>query len=174
MAIGISRKIRVTQPGEIKCPSASVVSKCPIVWPKTKPYPKATTPSSLPSPLKPVTVTPSATPFPACSVPPWKPPPFPASSSRAPSTNSPPFRRRKYAVENTRVGQRPAYDKLIPAMWTDGRLTPDEALRPASAILRHPLDLFADFANEVIEFAESQPQVSQENSKLKKLLNMSV
>ncbi len=50
----------------------------------------------------------------------------------------------------------------------------DEALLQASAILRHHLDLFADFDKETIEFEESQPQVSQENSKLKKLLNMSV
>src|SRR5262249_16000737 len=44
----------------------------------------------------------------------------------------------------------------------------------ASAILRHHLDLFVDFDKETIEFEESQPAVSQENSKLKKLLNMSV
>ena len=85
-----------------------------------------------------------------------------------------PVRKVKYSVENTRVGQRTDYDKLILEMWTDGRLTPDEALLQASAILRHHLDLFADFDKETIEFEESQPQVSQENSKLKKLLNMSV
>ena len=85
-----------------------------------------------------------------------------------------PVRKVKYAVENTRVGQRTDYDKLILEMWTDGRLTPDEALLQGSAILRHHLDLFVDFDKETIEFEESQPQVSQENSKLKKLLNMSV
>ena len=85
-----------------------------------------------------------------------------------------PVRLVKYAVENTRVGQRTDYDKLVLEMWTDGRLTPDEALLQASAILRHHLDLFVDFDKETIEFEESQPQVSQENSKLKKLLNMSV
>ena len=85
-----------------------------------------------------------------------------------------PVRKVKYAVENTRVGQRTDYDKLVLEMWTDGRLTPDEALLQASAILRHHLDVFVDFDKETIEFEESQPQVSQENSKLKKLLNMSV
>src|SRR5260370_37618012 len=85
-----------------------------------------------------------------------------------------PVTRVKYAIENTRVGQRTDYDKLILEIWTDGRLTPDEALLQASAILRHHLDLFVDFDKETIEFEESQPQVSQENSKLKKLLNMSV
>src|SRR5271154_3110744 len=85
-----------------------------------------------------------------------------------------PVTRVKYAVENTRVGQRTDYDKLILEIWTDGRLTPEDALLQSSAILRHHLDLFVDFDKETIEFEESQPQVSQENSKLKKLLNMSV
>src|SRR5277367_1681097 len=85
-----------------------------------------------------------------------------------------PVIRVKYSVENTRVGQRTDYDKLLLEVWTDGRITPDEALLQASAILRHHLDLFTDFDKETIEFEESQPQVSQENSKLKKLLNMSV
>jgi len=45
-----------------------------------------------------------------------------------------PVTRVKYAVENTRVGQRTDYDKLILEIWTDGRLTPDEALLQACAI----------------------------------------
>lgn len=85
-----------------------------------------------------------------------------------------PVRKVKYAVENTRVGQRTDYDKLILEVWTDGRLTPDEALLQSSAILRHHLDIFADFDKESIEFEETTPQVSQQDSKLKKLLNMSV
>jgi len=85
-----------------------------------------------------------------------------------------PVRKVKYAVENTRVGQRTDYDKLILDVWTDGRMSPDESLLQSSAILRHHLDIFADFDKESIEFEESAPQVSQQDSKLKKLLNMSV
>lgn len=85
-----------------------------------------------------------------------------------------PVRKVKYAVENTRVGQRTDYDKLILEVWTDGRLNPDEALLQASAILRHHLDIFVHFNEEPIEFEESKQSVSQEDSKLKKLLNMSV
>jgi DNA-directed RNA polymerase subunit alpha len=85
-----------------------------------------------------------------------------------------PVRKVKYAVENTRVGQRTDYDKLILDVWTDGRLTPDEALLQASAILRHYLDIFVNFDKEPIEFEETTQSVSQEDSKLKKLLNMSV
>src|SRR3954464_4013314 len=85
-----------------------------------------------------------------------------------------PVTRVKYAVENTRVGQRTDYDKLILEMWTDGRLTPDDALLQASAILRHHLDGFVHYNEEVIEFDQTPAGVSEENIKLKKLLNMSV
>ena len=85
-----------------------------------------------------------------------------------------PVTRVKYAVENTRVGQRTDYDKLILEVWTDGRLTPEDALLQASAILRHHLDVFVNFNEDVIEFDERPAGVSEENIKLKKLLNMSV
>src|SRR5881398_657188 len=85
-----------------------------------------------------------------------------------------PVTRVKYAVENTRVGQRTDYDKLILEVWTDGRLTPDDALLQASAILRHHLDVFVHYNEEVIEFDQTPAGVSEENIKLKKLLNMSV
>src|SRR5437762_1815097 len=85
-----------------------------------------------------------------------------------------PVTRVKYAVENTRVGQRTDYDKLLLEVWTDGRLTPDEALLQGSAILRHHLDVFVNFNEDVIEFDETPAGVSEENVKLKKLLNMSV
>ena len=40
-----------------------------------------------------------------------------------------PVRLVKYAVEATRVGQITDYDKLILEIWTDGRITPDDALK---------------------------------------------
>src|ERR1700746_1716749 len=85
-----------------------------------------------------------------------------------------PVTRVKYAVENTRVGQRTDYDKLIMEIWTDGRITLDEALLQASAILRHHLDVFVNYDDSQIEFDETPEEVSQENTRLKKLLNMSV
>src|SRR6476659_2677896 len=78
-----------------------------------------------------------------------------------------PVTRVKYSVENTRVGQRTDYDKLILEMWTDGRLTPDDALLQASAILRHHLDVFVHYNEEVIEFDQTPAGVSEENIKLK-------
>jgi DNA-directed RNA polymerase subunit alpha len=85
-----------------------------------------------------------------------------------------PVTRVKYNVENTRVGQRTDYDKLILEIWTDGRITPDEALLQASAILRHHLDVFVNYDDSQVEFDETPEEVSQENTRLKKLLNMSV
>jgi DNA-directed RNA polymerase subunit alpha len=80
----------------------------------------------------------------------------------------------KYAVENTRVGQRTDYDKLVIDVHTDGRLEPQEALLQASAVLRHHLDVFVNYDENVVVFDPTPEGVSQENQKLKKLLNMSV
>jgi DNA-directed RNA polymerase subunit alpha len=85
-----------------------------------------------------------------------------------------PVLRVKYAVENTRVGQRTDYDKLVLEVWTDGRITPDEALLQASSILRHHLDVFVNYDDSMVEFDETPEEISQENTRLKKLLNMSV
>src|SRR6201988_5098031 len=85
-----------------------------------------------------------------------------------------PVIRVKYSVENPRRGQRTDYDKLVLEIWTDGRITPDDALLQASAILRHHLDVFVNYDDSQIEFDETPEEVSQENTRLKKLLNMSV
>ncbi len=85
-----------------------------------------------------------------------------------------PVRLVKYAVENTRVGQITDYDKLIVEVWTDGRITPDDALKQAASILKHHLDVFDRVSEEAYEFESQQSEVSEEQNKLRKLLNMSV
>jgi DNA-directed RNA polymerase subunit alpha len=85
-----------------------------------------------------------------------------------------PVTRVKYAVENTRVGQRTDYDKLILEVWTDGRIEPEEALKQASSILRKHLEPFYNYDEAQVQFDETPQQANQENQKLKKLLNMSV
>jgi DNA-directed RNA polymerase subunit alpha len=85
-----------------------------------------------------------------------------------------PVTRVKYAVEATRVGQRTDYDKLILEIWTDGRISPEDSLVQASSILRRHFEPFYGYDENAVEFTEEQPQQSQENQKLKKLLNMSV
>jgi DNA-directed RNA polymerase subunit alpha len=85
-----------------------------------------------------------------------------------------PVRLVKYAVENTRVGQITDYDKLILEVWTDGRVNPDDALKQASSILAHHLDVFNRVSNEEYSFETQANEVSEEQNKLRKLLNMSV
>jgi DNA-directed RNA polymerase subunit alpha len=80
----------------------------------------------------------------------------------------------KYSVENTRVGQITDYDKLILEVWTDGRITPDDALKQSASILKHHLDVFDRVSEEQFEFESQQSEVSEEQNKLRKLLNMSV
>jgi DNA-directed RNA polymerase subunit alpha len=85
-----------------------------------------------------------------------------------------PVRLVKYAVEATRVGQITDYDKLILEVWTDGRITPDDALKQGASILKHHLDVFDRVSEEAYEFESQQSEVSEEQNKLRKLLNMSV
>ena len=85
-----------------------------------------------------------------------------------------PVTRVRYAVEAARVGQRTDYDKLIIEIWTDGRISPDDALTQASAILQHHLDVFVGYDKNAVEFEIEIKHQDDEKAKLKKLLNMSV
>ena len=85
-----------------------------------------------------------------------------------------PVTRVRYAVENARVGQRTDYDRLVLEVWTDGRITPDDALLQSSAILQHHLDVFVGYDKNAIEFEQVETKQDDEKAKLKKLLNMSV
>jgi len=85
-----------------------------------------------------------------------------------------PVSRVRYIVESARVGQRTDYDKLNLEVWTDGRITPDDALTQASAILQHHLDVFVGYDKNAVEFEEVEDRQDDEKGKLKKLLNMSV
>lgn len=85
-----------------------------------------------------------------------------------------PVTRVRYNVEAARVGNRTDYDKLILEVWTDGRLTPDDALTQSSAILAHHLDVFVGYDKNAVEFEEAADKQDEEKLKLKKQLNMSV
>jgi len=80
----------------------------------------------------------------------------------------------KYTVENTRVGQEMDYDKLILEITTDGRTTPDDALKQSAAIIKHHMDVFDEVSNDAIEFENESKEISEEQNRLRKLLNMSV
>jgi DNA-directed RNA polymerase subunit alpha len=85
-----------------------------------------------------------------------------------------PVTRVRYTIEAARVGQRTDYDRLVLEIWTDGRISPDDALTQASAILQHHLDVFVGYDKNAVEFEEVVDKQDEEKTKLKKLLNMSV
>ncbi|MBI4298383.1 MAG: DNA-directed RNA polymerase subunit alpha [Chloroflexi bacterium] len=53
-----------------------------------------------------------------------------------------PVRKVNYTVERTRVGQRTDYERLLLEIWTDGSITPKEALKQAALILVEHLFIF--------------------------------
>jgi DNA-directed RNA polymerase subunit alpha len=85
-----------------------------------------------------------------------------------------PVRNVKYAVESTRVGHMTDYDKLLLEITTDGRITPDDALRQAASILKHHLDVFDALNAAPVEFENEQKAADEDQNRLRKLLNMSV
>ncbi len=57
-----------------------------------------------------------------------------------------PVLRVRYKTEDTRVGQRTNYDKLIIEIWTDGTVTPEMAMVEAGKILRKYINPFVHYA----------------------------
>ncbi len=82
-----------------------------------------------------------------------------------------------YHVENTRVGNITDYDKLFLEVTTDGRITPQDAVKEASAILSLHLKLFEDLSEEAIRFESSKTSdesVGNKENRLHTLLQTSV
>jgi len=61
-----------------------------------------------------------------------------------------PIERINYEVENARVGQDNSYDKLILEVWTNGSITPEEAVALASRIIIEHFEILADL-NEIAD-----------------------
>lgn len=83
-----------------------------------------------------------------------------------------PVQKVNFTAENTRVGQRTDYDRLILEIWTDGSLTPEDALCFASKILKDHFQLFIKLEEE-LEMAEEKV-VDEEILKIRNLLNTRV
>ena len=86
-----------------------------------------------------------------------------------------------YEVENTRVGQDLNYDRLIMEIWTDGTITPQNALIESAKILRDKLTIFTGEQNintieeaVVTEKAEQENKIEDLNDKLVSILDLSV
>jgi len=73
-----------------------------------------------------------------------------------------------YTIEETRVGQMTDYDKLILEVWTNGAMTPEEALLYASNILQRHLDIFVNYG-ELPE--EEEEEEEEEDTEFKELIN---
>ena len=56
-----------------------------------------------------------------------------------------PVARVRYKTEDTRVGQKTNYDRLIIEIWTNGTITPEMALVEAAKILRKHLNAFVQY-----------------------------
>jgi DNA-directed RNA polymerase subunit alpha len=75
-----------------------------------------------------------------------------------------PVVRVRYKTEDTRVGQKTNYDRLILEIWTDGSITPEMALVEAGKILRkhvNPFVQYFEIGADTIEEAEPA-EVEQE------------
>ncbi len=77
----------------------------------------------------------------------------------------------KYLVENTRVGQRTDYDKLVLEIWTDGTIPPEDALAEAAKIAKDHLSIFINFDEEA---AEDEGEIDEEEARIRALLDTPV
>lgn len=84
-----------------------------------------------------------------------------------------PIRNVTYTVENTRIGQRTDYEKLILEITTDGSITADDALSIAGRILKDHIQLFINFDIKQREAAQDQ-DIDEEVLRIRKLLKKSV
>jgi DNA-directed RNA polymerase subunit alpha len=78
-----------------------------------------------------------------------------------------------YEVENARVGQMTDYDKLVIEIWTDGSVSPGDALAYAAKILKDSLSTFITFEDKEEPSVASAP-ATEESSRLKDLLEQPV
>ncbi|MCK4409627.1 MAG: DNA-directed RNA polymerase subunit alpha, partial [Candidatus Eisenbacteria sp.] len=83
-----------------------------------------------------------------------------------------PVKRVHYEVENTRVGQHIDFDKLMLEVWTDGTVTPEDAVSFAAKILKDHLLLWMSFDVEPEE--EEEEVIDEDQMRLIEVLNHSV
>ncbi len=76
-----------------------------------------------------------------------------------------PIKKVNYTVTNARVGQITDYDKLTLEVWTDGSLSPEEAVAHSAKTLKNQLSIFVTFEEE----EEEETVVSGERDEIEKL-----
>jgi len=77
----------------------------------------------------------------------------------------------KYNIENTRVGQRTDYDKLIIELWTDGSVSPEDALAEAAKIAKDNLSIFINFDEDE---TRDDDEVDEEEERIRAILETPV
>ena len=82
-----------------------------------------------------------------------------------------PVKKVNFYVENTRVGQITDYDKLTIELWTDGSLTPDDALSLAAKVMNEHLALFIDLSEAT---KNTEVMIEKEESKKEKVLETTI
>ncbi|TDM01819.1 DNA-directed RNA polymerase subunit alpha [Macrococcus hajekii] len=82
-----------------------------------------------------------------------------------------PVERVNYTVENTRVGQSTNFDKLTLDVWTDGSLTPQEAVSLGAKIMTEHLNIFVNLTDEA---QNAEIMIEKEEDHKEKVLEMSI
>ena len=84
-----------------------------------------------------------------------------------------PVKRVNFQVENARVGRVTDYDKLALEIWTDGSVTPGDALSTAAGVMRDHLDIFIHPEEVGVTQAETQDeeQIREVNKNLYRSVN---
>ncbi len=76
-----------------------------------------------------------------------------------------------YDIENTRVGQRNDYDKLVLDVETDGTISPEDAVAEAAKIAKDHFTIFINFDEDAIGGDE---EVDEEEERIKTILDTPV
>jgi len=85
-----------------------------------------------------------------------------------------PIKKVNFNTENTRVGQKTDYDKLTLEIFTNGAITPKDALLYASNILQRHLDIFVNFGQLPEETEEEELEMTKEDTALYEKLRLPI
>ena len=77
-----------------------------------------------------------------------------------------PVEKVKYAIEPCRVGQRNDYDKLVLEIWTDGTITPENALGEAAKIAKEHFAIFINFNDKDVIGSDENDEGDESIAKL--------
>lgn len=82
-----------------------------------------------------------------------------------------PVKKANFKVENTRVGQVTDFDKLNLEVWTNGTITPDEAISLSAKIMNEHLNQFIELSEQAMQ---AEIMIEKEESKKEKVLEMTI